>query len=528
MATFRQKVKKSLRKKASENEKLRPYIRAFIRWYETCQYRWETRNLATDPKMVVFCSFQGQSYSDNPRALFEYMMRSGQFEGYTFVWAFKKDLPARKKQFRRLRNRIANEKLAEELGITDLSLLWDTEEVEETLEEAQTGDAPEEDTRTEEVVADDSAEEQEDAELSGTDPAGTSSEMTAAEKERARRKARRAQLRRELPKIIIVRYTGRTWRKYVGTARYWIFNFKIADSLSPRPDQVFLQTWHGTPLKRLGYDLEHFDNLMNTRDEMKKRYGIEVKKFTYFVSPSAFASEKFRSAWRMDDFGKSDILLEEGYPRNDILFHYGEEQLDRIKRRILGYYYVPYEKLIKRKTIVLYAPTYRSNQHKTGVGYTYKTEVDFDRLQKELSEDFIILFRAHYFVASQFNFRKYNGFVYDVSKVNDISELYLISDVLVTDYSSSMFDYANLKRPMIFHMYDLEHYRDESNGFYFDPEEELPGPIVRTDDELIDALRRAVPEFEYDEKYRRFNEKFDPLDDGHASERIVKRVFKTE
>ena len=527
MGRFRQKVKKNLKRTASDNAQLRPYVRGFINGYERCQYWWETRKLTTDPRMVVFCSFQGQSYSDNPKALFEYMMRSGRFEGYTFVWAFKKDLPSRRKQMKRLKNRIANERLAAELGIADLSLLWDTGDAPETLEELE--EFPENaEARIEELFeeADDPVTEG-GAAVSDHGESASLTEDSRPLSELDRRKERRAQIRKTLPRIVIVKYLGRTWRKYVGTAKYWFFNFKIDDSLFPRADQVFLQTWHGTPLKRLGYDLEHFDNLMNTEAEMKKRYGVEVRKFTYFLSPSAFATEKFKSAWRMEDFGKGDIIVEEGYPRNDILFNYTEENLDRIKNRIFGYFYLPYEKQIKRKTIVLYAPTYRANQHKTGVGYTYKTEVDFDRLQRELRDDFIILFRAHYFVASKFDFRRYGGFIYDVSKVNDINDLYLIADVLVTDYSSSMFDYANLRRPMIFHMYDLEHYRDESNGFYFDPGEELPGPIVRTDDELIAALR-AVPEFTYDEKYRRFNEKFDPLDDGHVCERVVNRVFGSE
>ena len=183
----------------------------------------------------------------------------------------------------------------------------------------------------------------------------------------------------------------------------------------------------------------------------------------------------------------------------------------KIKKSLFGYYYLEYEKNIKKKKIILYAPTYRANQHETGVGYTYKEEVDFEKMRKQLGEDYIILFRPHYFIANQFDFDKYEGFVYDVSKIDDINELYVISDILITDYSSVFFDYANLKRPMIFYMYDLEHYRDESNGFYIDVEEELPGRIIRTDDDLIDEIKRVSNEFEYDEKYKRFNEKYNYL-----------------
>ena len=118
------------------------------------------------------------------------------------------------------------------------------------------------------------------------------------------------------------------------------------------------------------------------------------------------------------------------------------------------------------------------------------------------------------------------GFVYDVSKVDDINELYVISDMLITDYSSVFFDYANLKRPIIFYMYDLEHYRDKSNGFYIDVETELPGRIIKTDDDLIKEIIRVTKDFKYDEQYKRFNQTYNYLDDGNASQRVVEEVIK--
>ena len=325
---------------------------------------------------------------------------------------------------------------------------------------------------------------------------------------------------------IIVKRGAKKFRKYLAKSKYWVFNYKIDDYLKPKKNQVFLQCWHGTPLKRLGCDLEHFDNVLNTVEGMKKRYKIEAEKFSYFISPSKYASEKFTSAWNLKEIGKENIMLEKGYPRNDFLFNYTDEDVEKIKKKLFGYYYLEYEKLIKKKKIILYAPTYRANQHETGVGYTYKEEVDFEKMREQLGEDYIILFRPHYFIANQFDFAKYEGFVYDVSGVDDINELYVISDILITDYSSVFFDYANLKRPMIFYMYDLEHYRDESNGFYIDVEEELPGRIIRTDDDLIEEIKRVSNEFEYDEKYKRFNEKYNYLDDGQASKRVIDEVIK--
>ena len=317
----------------------------------------------------------------------------------------------------------------------------------------------------------------------------------------------------------VVLNKSKEYTKYLQTAKYWIFNFKIADYIKPKKEQVFLQCWHGTPLKRLGCDLTHFDNQLNTSKEMKKRYKIEAEKFSYFISPSKYCTEKFTSAWNLKEIGKENIIIEKGYPRNDFLFKYTKEDVKRIKQKILG-------ENITDKKIILYAPTYRANQHKSGVGYVYKEEADFTKMRKKLGKDYIILFRPHYFVANAFDFEKYKGFVYNVSDIDDINELYIISDILITDYSSVFFDYANLKRPMIFYMYDLEYYRDESNGFYFDVEKELPGKIVKTDDDLINEILRVTKDFKYDERYKKFNDTYNYLDDGNASKRVIEEVIK--
>ena len=150
--------------------------------------------------------------------------------------------------------------------------------------------------------------------------------------------------------------------------------------------------------------------------------------------------------------------------------------------------------------------------------------MNFDKLKEELSEEYIILFRSHWLVANLFDFDKYKGFVYNVSDYDDIDELYIISDLLITDYSSVFFDYANLKRPIFFYMYDLEEYRDDIRGFYLDLKE-LPGPILKTEDELIKNIKNTTIDF-YNDKYKAFNQKFNYLDDGKASKRVVEKILK--
>lgn len=329
----------------------------------------------------------------------------------------------------------------------------------------------------------------------------------------------------EFDNTIVVKYGSKMYRKYLAKSKYWVINYKIDDYLKPKKNQVLIQCWHGTPLKKLGFDLTHFDNVLNTMEGMQHRYALESKKIDYFLSPSAYATQRIISAWGFDKINKENVVVEEGYPRNDFLSGFSEEDVERVKKELFGYYFIPYEKEIKKKKIILYAPTYRSDQHETGTGYVYDLPVDFDYLQDKLGEDYIILLRTHYFIASQYDLSKYEGFVYDVSEIEDINDLYIVSDILITDYSSVFFDYAILKRPMVFYMYDLEHYRDESNGFYFDVEAELPGPIVKTQKDLVDAVLKISNDFVFDEKYAMFNKKYNYLDDGNSTQRVVEKLF---
>ncbi len=312
----------------------------------------------------------------------------------------------------------------------------------------------------------------------------------------------------------IVKFRSKEDNRALRKAKYWISNYRMLDYQHPRKGQVYVQCWHGTPLKRLGYDIEASDNAMNSMREIKQKYRTDAAKFSWLLSPSPFATDKFATAWNLDATGQRGKILEKGYPRNDRLINAAPEERGEI-RKALG---------VDDKKVILYAPTWRDNQHVSGEGYTYKTEVDFDKLQRELGSEYVILFRAHYLVANSFDFGRYDGFVRDVSSYGDINELYIASDLLVTDYSSVFFDYANLERPVIFYMYDLEQYANEMRGFYLSLDE-LPGPIVRDEDALIAAIR-AADKWEPDEKYRSFKERFNPYEDGCSSKRVLAEIIK--
>ncbi len=319
------------------------------------------------------------------------------------------------------------------------------------------------------------------------------------------------------PNTYIVKTNTVGYEEMCATAKYWFFNYRIADHIYPKADQIYVELWHGTPLKRLGYDIENSDNAMNSKEEIRDKYRVDAEKFKYLLAPSQFAADCFESAWNLKEFGKSDTMLIAGYPRNDFLINFTAEQAQKIKEDL---------NLPSDKKIILYAPTWRDNQHKAGVGYTYKLGVDFDKLRKELGDEYIILFRAHYLVASQFDFAKYEGFVYNASDVNDINDLYVISDLLITDYSSVFFDFANLNRPILFYMYDLADYGNEIRGFYIDLKE-LPGNIVEKQEDLVAEIKAVKYDTDfYKEKYKDFHAKFNPLDDGKAADRVLEEVIK--
>lgn len=294
-------------------------------------------------------------------------------------------------------------------------------------------------------------------------------------------------------------------------SKYWVVNGWVSLRARKRQSQVALQCWHGTPLKRLRYDIVdsadtgHREGAFRDNDEDMSRYD-------YFISPSKFASEKFISAFGLKAMGKENIMIETGYPRNDYLINFPSADIDKIKFKL---------SLPADKKVILYAPTWRDDQHVENEGYKYESPVDFEYLQQELSGDYIILFRAHNIVRNSLNFEKYDKFIYDVSDYDDINDLYVISDVLITDYSSVFFDYANLLRPMIFFMYDLDHYEKDLRGFYIDLDE-LPGDIVKTDDSIVTVLKDLYSyEQKYTEKYKAFSAKYNYLDDGRATRRVV-------
>lgn len=314
------------------------------------------------------------------------------------------------------------------------------------------------------------------------------------------------------PQTILVEYKSEKYYEYYAKAKYWITNWRVPLYITKKPDQILIETWHGTPLKKIGLDQNIQSNPLFSLRKSHKMYMNDAKRYDYFVSPSAFCTRVFATAFGLDKLHREDILIETGYPRNDFLLNYTQEDAQRIKTDL---------KIPKDKKVILYAPTWRDNQHTLEMGNTLDIEKHFFRFLDQIGEEYVVIVRLHYLIASKVDLSAYQGRVFNFSSLDDINQLYVISDILITDYSSVFFDYANLHRPVLFYMYDLEEYSTQVREFYIDLEE-LPGPILKTQEELLDAVSDIENiEKEYREKYQKFCDVYNYLDDGMASKRVA-------
>ncbi len=267
----------------------------------------------------------------------------------------------------------------------------------------------------------------------------------------------------------------------------------------------YLQTWHGTPLKRI-----HRAAASVPGEEVMGMLDADIARWDALVSQSPAASALLRDA-----FAYGGPVLETGYPRNDVLAAPDVAARRRALRERLG--------IAEDVTAVLYAPTYRDD---TVDDPDAADGPDVEALARQLGPGFVVLLRHHYYLFRRPE-RRSPGVV-DVSGHPDVAELYLAADVLVTDYSSAMFDFAVTGKPILLFTYDLADYRDRLRGFYLDLEQIAPGPLVATSDEVLAALGDLDEVVAaHADRYAKFRQTFDPYDDGHATERVLDLFFPT-
>ncbi|HEX3075333.1 MAG TPA: CDP-glycerol glycerophosphotransferase family protein [Lachnospiraceae bacterium] len=313
--------------------------------------------------------------------------------------------------------------------------------------------------------------------------------------------------------VRIVRYGRIRYLYYIAIAKVWVFDCRQPKFLVKRKGVTYIQTWHGTPLKKLALDMKDVSMAEGKNIQTyKKDFYDNAQTWDYLISQNSYSTGIFRRA-----FAFQKTMLEVGYPRNDILINQNTKGAIASMKENLG--------LPKDRKVILYAPTWRDDEFYCQGSYKFNPHLDFKMLMDQLKEDYICIVKYHYLIQDKIDWSSYKDFIYVFDNSYDIASLYLVSDILITDYSSVMFDYSLLKRPMFFYAYDLEKYKDTLRGFYFDFMNEVPGPISMTTEQLIHDITDYNAGC-FDEKYEAFTLKYNHRDDGQASAKVVDVILK--
>jgi CDP-glycerol glycerophosphotransferase len=286
-------------------------------------------------------------------------------------------------------------------------------------------------------------------------------------------------------------------------AKYVFNNVNFPDFMVKRPGTIHVQTHHGTPLKSMGIDLQQCPTLARANNFAKLLNRCD--RWDFSISYSSYCTQVWERA-----YPAAFTALEYGAPRNDALVDADPRHILKL-RADLG--------ITPDETVVLYAPTFREYR-RPGTPL-----VDHGELLNAIGAGARLLVRDHHFDRSGHVHESPGPGILDVSDYPRVADLYLAADVLITDYSSGMFDYAVLDRPIVIYAPDWEVYRSV-RGTYFDLPTAPPGPVARTASELFNVFRSgAYRAPEATEARAAFRDRFCRLDDGHAAERVVQRIM---
>lgn len=290
------------------------------------------------------------------------------------------------------------------------------------------------------------------------------------------------------------------------TSKVWVSNSGMSRGIKIKREKIIkIETWHGTPLKKIGGE-EHQNSMLKNK---KNNTRLKLDSKTIRCAQSEFDSEIFQ---RIFNASKKSILMTD-LPRNDALLRYDTNKVDNIRKK-LG--------IAKNKKVILYTPTYREYLVDKGNNTYIAPPIDFNKWNKMLSSEYVVLFRAHYAVNQALNLKS-TKFVLDVSDYPNLNDLYIISDMMISDYSSTFVDYSILERPMLCFAYDLDEYQ-EKRGLYVNLEEILPCPVDKDEDSIINRIISMDYEKSCLETLK-FKKRYAPFA-GSASKKVVDEIIK--
>jgi CDP-glycerol glycerophosphotransferase (TagB/SpsB family) len=303
--------------------------------------------------------------------------------------------------------------------------------------------------------------------------------------------------------VAIVEGSAEWWRVRAD-ARLLVVNDWLRKRWMPRPHQTVLQTWHGTMLKRLALDRDSVG--LRTRIAVRR----ESRRWSVLMAQNDYAAGILRRAYAF-----TGSIWVEGYPRNDVLVRHERGARDAARAR-LG--------VTAEQRAVLYAPTWRDDANEI-VDY-----LDLPSLPGALAElpgEHVVLVRGHSRTLRHGRNLEAPGLI-DVTTYPDMADLLLAADVVITDYSSLMFDITATDTPLVLFAPDREHYERELRGFYFDLLADAPVAVTESRDDLLLELARLADAGgggSASEALDQWRQRFAPLDDGHAAERVVARIL---
>ena len=287
------------------------------------------------------------------------------------------------------------------------------------------------------------------------------------------------------------------------SSHVWIGNSEIDRGIRLFSKKyIRIETWHGTPMKKICGE-------ENQTSVEKVPTNRRIDNTTIRCSQSEYDRTIFS---RIFSAGREAILLSD-LPRNDSLLNYTRAKMESLKEEL---------SIDKSKKIILYTPTYREYITNEKGENRIAPPIDFEKWETELGDKYVLLIRAHYAVTEAMNLPN-TPFVKDVSKYSNLNDLYAISDMMISDYSSTFFDYAILDRPMFCYAYDLEEYT-EKRGLYLDVEKELPCPVDKEERSLLEHIKQVDYE-KASEATRRFHHKYAPYA-GRSCDMVINTLLK--
>lgn len=313
-------------------------------------------------------------------------------------------------------------------------------------------------------------------------------------------------------KVIFVERNTKKYVEYLATSKYLINNSTFQSFFIPKDDQICINTWHGIPLKKMGYEIEK-GNPAGLQNVVRNFFFSD-----YLISPNEHTTNMYLKSFKLDGAYTGEIL-EYGYPRIDLTIEADDVKLKKSFEEKLSSFEM-------NKKNILYCPTWKGNNVNSPSNQIIQIVKETEYLRNQVGGSYNILVKVHpfiYDIASECE----ELLPYLVPDSQDPNELMAMIDLLVTDYSSIFFDFLITNKPIIFYCWDKDIYELE-RGIYF-KDEELPGPVVQTIKEVaelildIDNIKN-----QFEGNYLKSKSRFLPYEDGNSTQRAVERIFQNE